>query len=116
MRAKRKQEISTPSPEQQTRKFVRTIVMFGTVPREPNYWDLSAESLIVELLPKGLDGACEELERMRLSTSDLVEHGVISTAHAAISRHLQRLKTWIPQRVVEELYRLWQENHPECSL
>jgi hypothetical protein len=90
--------------------------MFGTVPREPNYWDLRAESLIVELLPKGLDTACEELERMRSSTSDLVECGVISTAHVAITRHLQRLKTWISQRVVEELYRLWQENHPGFSL
>jgi hypothetical protein len=90
--------------------------MFGTVDREPNYWDARAESLVVELLPKGLDGACEELGRMRSSTSDLVEHGVISTARAAIARHLQRLKTWIRERVVEELYRLWQENHPECSL
>ena len=116
MRVKQKLAKTAISPEQQTRDFVRTVVMYGTVPREPNYWDRRAESLLLEPLPKGLDSACKELERMRLSATDLGEHGVISTAHAATTSHLQRLKTLIPQRAVDELYRLWRENHPECYL
>src|SRR4051794_38449143 len=62
MRAKQR---PATTPEQQVRDFVRTILMCGTVPREPDYLDPCAEALILELLPIGPDSVCEELERMR---------------------------------------------------
>jgi hypothetical protein len=71
---------------------VRTILMYGTLPRKPTYWDLRAESLILELLPKGLTSACEQLQRMKSSTKIFANCIVIAGAYGAITAHLQQAR------------------------
>ena len=105
------------SPQDGIAELARDIVMFGTVPREPGFWDLLAESLLIKVLPAGPDAALARMRSMRASPENHAEelagfpseqniiYGVIAEAEGALAAHLRMVETWIPKGAVAELYR-----------
>jgi hypothetical protein len=91
--------------------------MFGTVPREPGFWDRLAEALLIRVLPAGPDAALAKIRSIRAFPEDYAKelaglpsepniiHGVIAEAEGALAAHLRRVETWIPKGAVAELYR-----------
>lgn len=105
------------SPQDGIAELARDIVMYGTGPREPGFWDLLAESLLIKVLPAGPDAALARMRSMRASPENHAEelagfpseqniiYGVIAEAESALAAHLKRVETLIPKGAVEELYR-----------
>ena len=105
------------SPQDGIAELARDIVMFGTVPRVPGFWDRLAEALLIRVLPAGPDAALARIRSIRAFPENHIEelagffsepniiHSVIAEAEGALAAHLRRVETWIPKGAVEELYR-----------
>jgi hypothetical protein len=105
------------SPQDGIAELARDIVMYGTVPREPGFWDLLAEDLLIRVLPAGPDAALAKIRSIRASPENHAEelagfpsapniiYGVIAEAESTLAAHLRRVETWIPKGAVAELYR-----------
>jgi hypothetical protein len=118
-----RKKAETKSPQDAIAELARDILMFRTVDRRPTIWDLLSEALLVKFLPAGPEAALEKIRRMRLAPQEHVDHlawlpseptilcGVLSQAEGALVAHITRIKTWIPKRAVEELYRARRERH-----
>ena len=105
------------SPQDGIAELARDIVMFGTVPREPGFWDRLAEALLIRVLAAGPDAALARIRSIRAFPENHAEElagfpsepnlicSVIAEAEGALAAHLRRVETWIPKGAVEELYR-----------
>jgi len=105
------------SPQDGIAELARDIVMYGTVPREPGFWDLLAEDLLIRVLPAGPDAALAKIRSIRASPENHAEelagfpsepniiYGVIAEAESTLAAHLRRVETLIPKGAVKELYR-----------
>ena len=112
------------TPPQAIAEFARDILIFGTVDHRPTLWDLLSEALLIRVLPAGLQAALEKIHAMRGAPQEHADElagfpsepriltGVLAQAEVALEAHINRVKTWIPKRSVEELYRARRERYP----
>src|SRR5262245_65785161 len=116
-----RKQAETKSPPEAIAELARDILMFGTVDHRPTIWDLLSEALLVKVLPAGPEAALEKIRSMRFAPDEYADDlawlpseptilcGALSQAEGALAAHITRLKTWIPKRAVEELYRARRE-------
>jgi hypothetical protein len=94
--------------------LARDIIMYGSVPRRPNFWDQCAEQLLLELLPLGIPTTLERLEAMQAAEHDKVQSSIVAEAYGAVCAHVHSLENLVPKGVIFELYRRRRDLYPEC--
>ena len=110
-RTRRKSQKATQSPYDAMCALARHIVSAGHPSYEPNYWDMKTESLLIRLLPRGIEAALERIRIFRsapdeypdeldflLSAGPVIVASVLAQAEGDLVAHIERTKWWPPNR------------------